>query len=90
MSERLIEADELKKNLPVDYASVLDAIDNAPTVDAVRVVHGKWTKKHDDWQRGRLVTVCSACGYDCTDDDPRETNYCSFGEKMDGEKGESK
>ena len=86
MSERLIDANDLKTNIPVAYPSVIDAIDNAPTVDAVRVVHGRWYTADED---GYELAECSVCGgrsYDDLSDYP----YCPMcGAKMDEEKGES-
>jgi len=75
MPDRLIGAEALKANLPVVYSSVIDAIDNAPTVDAVRVVHGKWEADPCGWH-------CSECG----GDGRGGWNYCpSCGAKMDEE-----
>ena len=67
---------------------IYDCIDNAPTVDAVEVVHGRW--------------VSSGCGFDCCSEcrrlytdgyftamgiKPRaQFNYCpNCGAKMDGD-----
>jgi predicted nucleic acid-binding Zn ribbon protein len=58
-----------------------DCIDDAPTVDAVEVVHGRWIKK-------KLVMcepyyLCSVCGK-LHDQDYNFCNNC--GAKMDGER----
>ena len=53
------------------------AIEDAPTVDAVPVVHGRWIKDGD-------VVVCSECGEEHAWDEYRAT-YCEdCGAKMDG------
>ena len=63
----------------------VDDIENAPTVDAVEVVHGEWEK-----QQG--IYSCSICGKACPYDVQADIiqywpcNYCpSCGAKMDGE-----
>ena len=83
--KRLIDANEVKKKIwygnsdPSNlrqYASGF--IDNAPTVDAVEVVHGKW-----EAYCGGLLK-CTACGYEYTDYLECQ-NYCpNCGAKMDG------
>ena len=60
------------------------AIEDAPTVDAVEVVHGRWVlqRYYAGMRKGMMARViCSECGY------PNEkTNYCpSCGAKMDGD-----
>lgn len=69
---RLIDADALKKTLEdaglgehsliesVLAAGVYAVIDNAPTIDAVPVVHSRWVKTHTTEEN---VWNCSACGY---------------------------
>ena len=78
----------------IDKVSV-DTIDtcisdviNAPTVDAVEVVHGRWEK-----QQG--LYSCSECGKTCPYDVQADTimywtcNYCpNCGAKMDGDGNE--
>ena len=56
----------------------LKAVEDAPTVDAVPVVHGRWEKFGYDF-------CCSACGvYQCGHYIGM-TNYCpNCGAKMDG------
>ena len=76
---RLIDADALYiRNVSADYyydvqGVTEDDIDNAPTVDAVEVVHAKWTKGSIDsdypyqcthcgaWHRA-LYNYCPTCG----------------------------
>lgn len=57
----------------------VDDIYNAPTIDAVNIVHGEWIKTSNDWIDGhcgeRLFPYhCSCCGYKTWDDEL--TNYC--------------
>ena len=103
---RLIDADALMKVIREhDYPlrshfnstdngmftiGVQQAVDDAPTIDAVPVVRGEWVKSDD--YKGWLV--CSAC-HDCYVDNAwvngKKWRYCpNCGAKMDGEKGESK
>ena len=97
---RLIDADALKipstsvdmfencRNCRLlDEEQVREIIDNAPTIDAVSVVHGEWIDRGmrvpSSW-----VKKCSLCGYET--DTWRWCNFCpNCGAKMDGErKGE--
>lgn len=63
---KLIDADELEKEWTIaspepystDAAEVLDSIRGAPTVDAVPVVHGRWTVKEGLIENA----ICSNCG----------------------------
>lgn len=65
--KRLIDANALKihrmhnagANHPLDVAYRKD-IDNAPTVDAVEVVHGEWSTIEDDYL-GLTALECSEC-----------------------------
>ena len=69
-----------------------DCIDNAPTVDAVEVVHGRWNKSRlfsseGFWSGFGYGYACSICGdeVDCDENDALEYNYCpNCGAKMDG------
>ena len=64
---RLIEADTLKDNFCFlrkmwSETEISAAIDNAPTVDAVEVVHGRWVHP-----KGYVVSngfQCSVCGHE--------------------------
>jgi hypothetical protein len=62
------------------YAVKISSIENAPTVDAVEVVHGRWiTDIENDEVCGEMCSVC--CSYKIT-----RTNYCpNCGAKMDAE-----
>ena len=45
-----------------DYSHAFDMIDNAPTIDAVPVRHGKWEMKPDPFGFFHDIPVCSECG----------------------------
>ena len=96
---RLIDADVLiaeicqdqceRKYCDCDYTcSVVAHVVNAPTVEAVPVVHGKWIVKDSGlWQD------CSVCGvavevdsmYMCKASEDMNFNYCPHcGAKMEG------
>ena len=81
-------------------ATAITEIENAPTVDAVEVVHGRWiVEDADSGELGVyaafLVVNCSECGYDYSVEsgqygwymgDPFPYNYCpNCGAKMDME-----
>ena len=63
---------------------ILEMIDNAPTVDAVEVVHGRWEPTGDPVLDNIYgVAMCSICGYEYAGNN---TNYCpNCGAKMDGD-----
>ena len=92
--KRLIDANLLKRYAYADPetgdgAVYVQDIDNAPTVDAVEVVHGRWieTLVPDGYvqKASRMRKQCSACGW---------TNACRYhycpncGAKMDGDGNE--
>lgn len=70
-----------------DYSHAFDMIDNAPTIDAVPVRHGKWIYSNDfHW----YVASCNKCGYQRRTDIKAEGwnqwNYCpNCGARMDEE-----
>lgn len=70
------------------YLFAARIFEEAPTVDAVPVVHAYWTTKRT-WQHDGEI-YCSACDHDApTEGDYRQvkTNYCpNCGAKMDGER----
>lgn len=84
---RLIDADALIEEALTEGAyGYVDAlqIENAPTVDAVQVVHGRWIDKGE-------YAVCTECGgrsgtqYDGVEPIPLMTQFCpNCGAKMDG------
>lgn len=63
------------------------AIDNAPTIDAVPVRHGKWLHpEEDDEDYGSVSCSCSVCGWKfyLYEDDIDGTPYCPMcGAKME-------
>lgn len=62
-------------------------IEEAPTVDAVEVVHGEWVEKDDD----RITGTCSVCGWDAlfAETDVAGMPYCpNCGARMKGETDE--
>ena len=62
------------------FAGISRSIDEAPTIDASPVVHGKWVKTHS-WY------YCSECGSEMffTGEFDEDQRYCySCGAKMDG------
>lgn len=83
---RLIDADKLEKQeywgneRCFDYVDAED-IDNAPTVDAVEVVHGRWVTHYRSGTpvaEGYVSTCCDMWN-------KRKSPYCPHcGAKMDG------
>ena len=68
---------------------ILKIIDDAPTVDAVEVVHGKWAIFEDGWN-DEAIYECTVCkeAFVTIDGTPAENlwNYCpNCGAKMDGD-----
>ena len=62
------------------YLLLIEKLKNAPTVDAVEVVHGRWE------QMGEADYRCPVCGFRFTSCDPIEMfEYCRCGTKMDGD-----
>ena len=57
---RLIDANALRKDIHTSYSDdlgILEHIDNAPTVDAQLVKHGKWIPMDE------YCAKCSKCGW---------------------------
>ena len=85
---RLIDADALIADLDEglwgkewDKALAEAIIKDAPTIDAVSVVHGEWIDEHEDGH-GSWVGTCSQCH-----NTERVANFCpNCGAKMDGER----
>lgn len=98
--KRLIDADramEIVRNQGIahpnayhltNYATLI--LREAPTVDAVEVVHGRWEEMHYEGGilDGTNFDRCSVCGYERVFDDPALKTvfkYCpNCGSKMDG------
>ena len=79
-NRRLIDANDLwqKTFICDEVAEVRKFIENAPTVDAVPVVHGRWIHK------GAWHIECSECNYILAHIGEAK-NYCpNCGAKMDG------
>ena len=70
---------KVKLNHHNEHDHFLNMIFNAPTVDAVPVVHGRWEFVNDYQSR------CTACTEVSWVDHTNEPNYCpNCGAKMDG------
>ena len=72
----------------IAHADVADIISDAPTVDAVEVVHGRWIPlEYDGYADGNPVWdlwECSECREEHSGDEDTLTPYCSnCGAKMD-------
>ena len=93
---RLIDADSAvamtatcPKGMDIDsyiegMCVVLDRIYEAPTVDAVPVVHGHWEIVPNDKNKdGYYKMRCSACGETLWSIEPEELYCCKCGAKMD-------
>lgn len=89
--KRLIDANAVAKDIRennrenfnrLDWSSkqVCQLLENAPTVDAVEVVHGHW-------KYGTRAAVCSECGFERSlDDNFGAAIACpNCGAKMDGD-----
>ena len=65
------------------YCDALYAVENAPTVDAVEVVHGRWNSVEDI---PHFVYSCSECGFRVGYGMMLHCNYCpNCGAKRDGD-----
>ena len=70
------------------YADVVfaDDIENAPTVDAVEVVHGRWIDDGGLDEDGNDQYRCSHCGVGEKHNPTVSVSYCwNCGAKMDGD-----
>lgn len=77
--------------MPLDWeygkavSDIYDIIKNAPSVDAVPVVHGRWIDTSPNYRNGYYNNAhkCSNCG-DYYTTDPNDLYYCPrCGAKMD-------
>lgn len=83
--QRLIDANALDTVPWEDQWDAMKAINNAPTVDAAPVVHGRWIPIIDEPTPLLTVAIlsmyqCSVCGRF----EEKEEPYCNCGAKMDG------
>lgn len=81
---RLVNADDLDFFFCDTVEECSFALGNAPTVDAVPVVHGQWVdcENHND------IEQCSVCGMIYRYPSFYKYNYCpNCGAKMDGGDG---
>ena len=84
--KRLVDANALRKKALADMYTgemfiYLEDLDEAPTVDAVEVVHAYWIgDEPGEWQ-------CSHCGEYAADGGFEKTRFCpNCGSIMDGER----
>lgn len=99
---RLVDADKLydkaeskykcaSGNSRQIYRGFLDDIADAPTVDAVEVVHGRWIEHHHFNYAGQYSGSdyeCSRCGFNDVYD-TEDCNYCPYcGAKMGGDEND--
>lgn len=81
---RLIDADALMEKY--HKTTVWDSwveINNAPTVDAVPVVHGRW-EEYIEFSDGQIGSYCSECHHGATYFPQRPDRYCrGCGARMD-------
>ena len=52
------------QELSTEWWCVEDAVAEAPTIDAVEVVHGKWESCWEDWRHQLEGNKCSVCGFE--------------------------
>ena len=84
--KRLIDAnallDAMPKNDELLSLDVRRVICDAPTIDAVEVVHAEWLTNSDVPD----TLICSKCGrrFDMYFFDQKDMPYCLCGAKMDG------
>ena len=74
------------------YSEIINLIDEAPTVDAVEVVHGRWNTNFAFYLEEDLMYThkCLVCGYNYDTDQENGHNYCpNCGAKMDGDRNEN-
>ena len=70
----------------VAFRVVERALENAPTVDAVEVVHGRWVQIGYDKALDRITCSCCKDYWNIEDNQTQYFNYCpNCGAKMDGD-----
>ena len=83
---RLIDADALLDGIPNLYErrEVSRWVDEAPTVDAVPVVHSEWIPKEKADTPYGLEMECAKCGFSVIVNDALYFKFCPLcGTKMD-------
>ena len=86
---RLIDAERLRALIVAMYEPfpnicnvnvILTAIDNAPTIEAEPVRHGRWNDKPDEYSGTCIIRHCSECGWSVFKGNPLydfgHWNYC--------------
>ena len=77
-AEQLIREYSIYDHYTHGFSDVLDYIEDAPTIDAVPVVHGKW--KYIYYRSDVIGRKCSICSGICG----KDWNFCpNCGAKMD-------
>lgn len=76
-------------------AGVYTTIENAPAIDAVPVVHGRWVKAHGmmppEYQHRKRCSMCGGWALQDYFGRERMSHYCpNCGAKMDGDRGGNK
>lgn len=80
---RLIDADALKSKINLNFSGVIMQIDEAPTIEAEPVRHGRWVHAKTYYESDECN--CSLCGQLLTTRIGERMNYCpNCGAKMDG------
>lgn len=101
---RPIDADVLKVLMMADsmqmmlfgkkyeLSDAMKTVNNAPTIDAMPVKHGKWITEEKDCIYGKKIRLkCSECGdtFDVSETAYPYERFCRYcGAKMDGERKE--
>ena len=87
---RLIDADALLGKFYQERPTITDVddyyylVEDAPTIDAEPVKHGRWKQCFEDWRHQMEGDECSVCGFKIFG--RSDFNYCpNCGAKMDGE-----
>lgn len=79
---RLIDADDLMKNLPPEEMCSRFAVENAPTIDAVPVIRCKdcrWYKTNYSWD-GKEYRICVIDAYEPV---RQADDFCSRAERKE-------
>lgn len=82
LMQRVVEIQASDKSPEARVGEIIIAISEAPTVDAVPVVHGRWK-----WYREENCVICSECGdvHYLGTMHQYSKNYCpNCGARMDG------